>query len=68
MSGPIAVSLVVCPECGFTYPPGSVLSLGEGVLDAVVEAGGQSLHPKQCSRSEAFGQSASVGLFQTAFR
>lgn len=62
------VRLVGCPECGFAYPPGSVLSFGEGVLDSLVEAGGRSLHPRRCSRSEALDRSASIGLFQSAFR
>ncbi len=58
MSRRIAVALVVCPECGFTYPPDSFLVHGESVRAATVEAGGRSLQPAQCSRSETLGQAA----------
>lgn len=64
MNGPYEVPPVVYPERGFTYPPGSVHSFGEGALDPAVEAGGRSLHPMQCSRSEALDRSAPIGLFQ----
>lgn len=43
---------VHCPECGWHYPPGTVAVGGE-LLDPVVESGGQSAHPRHCSRSES---------------
>lgn len=54
---------IICPECGYLYPPGTIAIPGEGILDSVVEAGGQSTHPEHCSRSER-PRSPSVGSFQ----
>ncbi len=53
---------LTCPDCGYTYPPGSTVT-DEGVLDSLVESGGRSCHPPECPRSEAPRQS-STGLFQ----
>ena len=54
---------VVCPECSYKYPPGTVIVAGEGVLDPLVESGGRSGHPEHCSRSES-RRSPSLGMFQ----
>lgn len=54
---------VLCPDCGYTYPPGSVILAGQ-VIDPVVESGGRSLHPPQCQRSTAQGVGSSRGLLQ----
>lgn len=54
---------VSCPDCGYLYPPGSVVLQGH-VVDPVVESGGRSLHPPTCRRSEAIGSGSSLGVFQ----
>lgn len=56
------MTLLTCPDCGYTYPPGS-LATADGVLDAVVESGGRSTHPAHCPRSEA-PREPSLGMFQ----
>lgn len=55
--------LVVCPNCGYEYPPGTVVVGGE-ILDPIVESGGQTGHWIRCERSAAFRPDTSVGLFQ----
>lgn len=54
---------VTCPSCGYKYPPGSVATPA-GVLDPVVESGGQSAHPAHCELSEAPMPLPHVGIPQ----
>jgi len=56
------VPLLTCPDCGYSYPPGSAVT-DEGALDSLVESGGRSSHPSECPRSEAPRES-SIGVFQ----
>lgn len=55
-------NLLTCPDCGYTYPPGSIAT-DEGVLDTIVESGGRSSHPAHCPRSPALHE-PSRGMFQ----
>ncbi|MUL60988.1 hypothetical protein B5P44_00110 [Mycobacterium sp. CBMA 213] len=37
--------LLIGPDCGYKYPPGSIATADPGVLDSVVEAAGRCTHP-----------------------
>lgn len=54
---------VLCPDCGYRYPPGTVVLNGT-VLDPIVESGGRSGHPSTCDRSEAPSRLGAQGVFQ----
>ncbi|MFV8227452.1 hypothetical protein [Mycolicibacterium fortuitum] len=55
-------NLLTCPDCGYTYPPGSIATEA-GVLDPIVESGGRSSHTAHCRRSSAHHE-PSLGIFQ----
>lgn len=53
MPNPESADRVTCPECGWNYPAGTIVSAGE-ILDPLVESSGPlaSSHPSACPRSE----------------
>lgn len=63
----MSADLLTCPECGYTYPPGSITTPDGVVLDLIVESGGRSSHPVHCARSQAPRQ-PSLGVYQQSVR